>query len=42
MCGWFYTRGTWGVGLFPGVVGGLFYAIAQAASKILYLKIIII
>jgi len=24
MCGWFHTRGTWGVGFFPGVVGGLF------------------
>jgi len=24
MCGWFYTRGTWGVGSFPGVVGGFF------------------
>jgi len=26
MCGWFHTRGTWGVGLFSGVVGGLLYA----------------
>ena len=25
--GWFHTRGTWGVGFFPGVVGGLLYAI---------------
>jgi len=24
MCGWFYTRGTWGVVFFPGVVGGFF------------------
>jgi len=42
MCGWFHTRGTWGVGLFPGVVGGFFYAIARAACKILYPKTIII
>jgi len=20
MCGWFHTRGTWGVGFFPGVL----------------------
>jgi len=28
ICGWFHTRGTWGVGVFLGVVGGFFYAIA--------------
>jgi len=38
MCGWFHTRGTWEVCFFPGVVGGLLYAIAQAKSRILYLK----
>jgi len=41
MCGWFHTRGTWGVGFFPGVLE-VVYAIASAACKILYLKTIII
>jgi len=38
MCGWFNTRGTWGVCICPGVVGGFLYAIQCNASRILYLK----
>jgi len=38
MCGWFHTRGTWGVDFITGVLE-VFYAIVSAPGKILYLKL---